>query len=156
MTLNSDALRLSMFGSLAEIERIRQTQRSRLYHDVFGAMNYAAQQSLRAGHTVVYDAQQTKRRDRLGVEQLAQQTGAIPVVVWMKTDPAVALRRGQERESRDDSHQYTAEKMSMLIERFDKITDLPEPGENVIEISGEADFEDQYLAFQQGVEKFYG
>jgi predicted kinase len=151
VTLNSDALRVSMFGSLEAIETIRQTDTSRLYDDVFGAMDYAAGQTLRAGHSVIYDAQQTKRRDRKNIEKVAAGAGAIPVLVWIKTSPEVALQRGQEREARADSHQYTEEKMKMLIERFDHVTDLPELDENVIEISGELPFSDQYAVFEQGV-----
>lgn len=152
VTLNSDALRLSMFGSLERIEEIRRRNRSRLYADVFGAMDYAARQALLAGHSVIYDAQQTKRENRRGIEEIAKETGAIPVLVWMKTDPEVALKRGQEREARADSHQYTEEKMRYLIDRFDEVTDLPEPDENVIEISGELPFEEQYDIFAKGVE----
>jgi predicted kinase len=152
VTLNSDALRLSMFGSLERIEEIRRTDNARLYVDVFGAMNYAAGQALQAGHSVVYDAQQTKRENRLGIEKIAKDTGAIPVLVWIKTSPEVAARRGQERETRADSHQYTTEKMTYLVNRFEKVTDLPETEENVIEISGELPFEEQLAIFEQKVE----
>lgn len=69
----------------------------------------------------------------------------------MKTSREVALRRGQEREVRNDSQQYDAEKMAYLIDRFDSVTDLPEPEENTIEISGELPFEEQYAIFGQGV-----
>lgn len=152
VTLNSDALRISMFGSLEAIEHIRQTQRPRLYDDVFGAMDYATKQVLRAGHSVVYDAQQTKRRDRKHIEKVAAAVGAIPILVWIKTSPEVALRRGQERKAREDSHQYTEEKMKMLVGRFDKVTDLPEADENVIEINGELPFQEQYVAFEQAAD----
>lgn len=152
VTLNSDALRLSMFGSLEKIEDIRKKQRSRLYDDVFGAMDYAARQVLFAGYSVIYDAQQSKRENRRGIEKIADEAGATPVLVWMKTSREVALRRGQERQAADDSHQYDAEKMAYLIDRFDTVTDLPEPDENVIEISGEVPFEEQYDIFAKGVE----
>lgn len=151
VTLNSDALRLAMFKSLETIEHIRATDNPRLYEDVFGAMDYAARQSLLAGHSVIYDAQQTKRRDRLNIEKVAASANAVPILVWIKTDKEVAFRRGQEREARDDSHQYSAEKMRMLIDRFDEATDLPEANENVIEISGELPFDEQYAVFQEVV-----
>lgn len=142
-----------MFGSLEKIDHIRHHgDRSRLYEDVFGAMDYAARQALLAGHSVIYDAQQTKRENRRSIEKIAAEVGAIPVLVWMKTSREVALRRGQEREVRDDSHQYDAEKMAYLIDRFNSITDLLEAGENVIEISGEVPFEEQYETFLRGVE----
>lgn len=156
VTLNSDALRLSMFGSLAIIERLRAADNSRLYTEVFGAMDYATRQTLLAGHSVVYDAQQTKRENRRGIEKIAQETDAIPVLVWVKTSREVALKRGQEREAKGDSHQYTADKMAYLIDRFDKVTDLPESTENTIVISGEQSFEEQYMSFQQQLEKIIG
>ncbi len=149
VTLNSDALRVSMFGSLEKIEEIRKSDNARLYDDVFGAMDYAARQTLLAGHSVIYDAQQTKRENRRNIEKIAQESNAVPILVWIKTSKETALKRGQERESRADSHQYTAEKMEYLIDRFDSVTDLPETDENTIEISGEMAFDDQYSVFEQ-------
>lgn len=153
VTINSDALRVSMFGSLDEVDRIRKTDVSRLYRDVFGAMDYATMQILRAGHSVVYDAQQTKRENRRNIERTAQEAGAIPLLVWVKTSPSVALVRGQERDASDDSHQYTAEKMTFLIERFESVTDMPDESENVIEISGEVAFDEQYAVFERKLEE---
>lgn len=155
VVLNSDAMRLAMFGSLERVEQIRASDHPRLYDDVFGAMDYAAKQALLAGHTVIYDAQQTKRKDRRGIERIAKEADATPVLVWMRTSPEVALRRGQEREAGDDSHRYDAEKMEYLISRFNEVTDLPEPDENVVEISGEVPFEEQYETFKKGLEGFY-
>ena len=152
VTLNSDAMRLAMFGSLERIDEIRRIDNARLYVDVFGAMNYAARQALKAGHSVVYDAQQTKRENRRGIEQLAQESGAIPVLIWIKTSREVALKRGQERDARDDSQQYDAEKMAYLIDRFDSANDMPEADENVVEINGEVPFEEQYHTFVTGVD----
>lgn len=151
VVLNSDALRVAMFGSLQRIEEIRRSDRLRLYDDVFGAMDYAAKQALLAGHSVIYDAQQSKRENRRGIEKIAAATGAVPVLVWMKTSREVALRRGQEREARDDSHPYDAKKMAQLIDRFPYVTDLPGTDENVIEISGEMSFEGQYDAFGESL-----
>jgi len=147
VTLNSDALRLSMFESLEQIEAIRRTDTARLYKDVFGAMDYATVQILRAGHSVVYDAQQTKREDRRGIERTASEAGAIPILVWLKTSRETAIKRAQEREQSDDSHRYDAKKIAYLVDRFDSVTDLPDEGENVIEISGELPFEQQYAIF---------
>lgn len=149
VTLNSDALRVAMFKTHDAIEHIRKTDQSRLYVDVFGAMDYAAKQGLLAGHSVIYDAQQTKRENRRNIEKIAEDANATPLLVWIKTDKGVALRRGQEREQRDDSHQYSQEKMKMLIDRFDAVTDLPETSENVIEINGEHAFEQQFASFER-------
>lgn len=148
VTFNTDALRMSMFGSLDKIDQIRLTDTPRLYVDVFGAMDYAAKQTLLAGHSVIYDAQQTKQENRQNIESVAASANAVSLLVWIKTDTETALKRGQEREVSEDSLRYSAEKMRMLIDRFDSVTDLPESAENVIEISGEVTFTKQYESFQ--------
>jgi predicted kinase len=152
--LNGDALRMAMFGSLERIEDLRRRAPSRVYADVFNAMNYAARQSIVAGHSVIYDAQQTKRKNRSDMERIAEESGAISVLVWMKTNREVAMKRGQVRTAGDDSHHYDAETMKRLIDRFDKNADLPHPDENVIEISGEIPFEEQFRIFSKDVEVF--
>lgn len=148
ITLNSDALRLGMFGSLEKIEQIRNSEnRSRLYDDVFGAMNYAAAQALQAGHSVVYDAQMAKRIDRARMETLAKENGARFVLVWLQTNPEIAKQRGTTREQAADSHQYTDEKIRMLVERFATTTELPGEREFVVVINGELPFTQQYDIF---------
>lgn len=153
VVLNSDALRLSMFGSAERIEQIRGSDNKRLYDDVFGAMNYATRQTLLAGVSVVYDAQQAKRSDRARLERLAQECGTNSVLVWMQTDPELAKERGQSRSPRDDSHVYSAEKMEYLVNRFSSTNDMPETSENFIEISGEVPFEQQFAVFKDRIDE---
>ncbi len=153
LVLNSDAMRLSMFGSHEKIEGIRKSDNPRLYEDVFGAMDYATRQALKARISVVYDAQKATRANRMQIEKIAEEHGAQPVLVWIQTSTAVAKQRGQQREARADSHVYTAEKMDYLVDRFAEQTEPPEPGENVIELSGEIPFEQQYETFQQKLEE---
>lgn len=153
VTFNSDALRTSMFGSLERIEEIRQSDNARLYTDVFGAMNYAAKQVLLAEYSVVFDAQQTKREDRQRIEKIAHAANAIPILIWVKASRETAIKRAQEREARDDSHQYDGEKITYLVDRFDRVTDLPGEDENVIEISGEISFDEQYAIFEHELER---
>lgn len=147
--LNSDATRIAMFGSSEEVERIRKSkQESILYAPVFGAMNYSAQQIINSGHSVIYDAQATKRRDRKRHEKLAHECDAAPILVWIDTPGELAIKRGQEREQRDDSIVYSESKMRMLAELFSKNIDLPESDENLIKISGELPFEEQFKSFE--------
>ncbi len=145
---------MSIFGSQERIDQVRLEDRTRFHEDIFGAMNYASKQTLSAGYSVIYDAQMTKRDNRINIEQLATSAGALPLLVWIKTSRDTALRRGQEREPGDDSNRYTAEKIAYLIDRFDDITDLPEENENLIVINGEVEFEDQYASFQSQLRRF--
>lgn len=153
ISFNSDAVRLAMFGSLENIEQIRKTDRSRLYSDVFGAMNYMTTQALQSGYSVVYDAQMAKREDRKRLEKLALDCGAVFVLVWIQTDPEVAKQRGQTRQQRSDSHQYSPEKMEMLVERFATTTEPPEESETSIVIDGEESFEQQYEQLSKALKK---
>lgn len=153
VTINSDALRVSMFGSMDRIDQIRKTDESRLYRDVFGAMDYATMQILLAGHSVVYDAQQTRRENRDHIAEMAFAAKATPIFVWMRTDEKVAFRRAQNREARSDSHQYSEETIRRIMDWSKKRLELPGVDENFIEISGELPFEHQYELFRKGVDE---
>jgi len=124
--------------------------------DIVGSqiMAKAGYDPMEMAHFFGYLAQQTKRRDREGIEQLAREANAVPILVWLKTDKKVALLRGQEREARSDSLPYSADKMQMLIDRFDKATDLPSENENVIFIDGEQPFEQQFESYQAQLQQF--
>lgn len=151
VTLNSDALRLAMFGSHHRIEELRASDKRRLYDDVFGAMEYAARQTLKAGMSVVYDAQMVRRSDRRGIEQLAAECGALPVLVWIRTSKETAYERGISRDDRADSHRYDEALMRKLVDLFDKRTELPGSDENLIKISGEVPFDEQLHTFEMAI-----
>lgn len=152
VTYNADALRLAVHRTVARIEQLREQQPARVYADVFAAMGYAARQSLAAGCSVIYDAQATKRRQRRDIEKLAAETGAMSLLVWVQTNPEVAIQRGQQREASDNTHPYSREKMIMLMRRFEDNIDVPSGDENFIVISGEVSFGEQLQQFQAGLE----
>ena len=153
--INSDAMRLAIFGSNDRIEAIRASKQSFLLNSqVFGAMHYSAKQILERGHCVIYEAQQTKRRNRREIERIADECGAVPILIWIKTDVEVAKSRGASRRATEDTHQYTEEKMEFLADHFAKSLESPQPDENLIEISGEVSFEEQYKSFQAQLHKY--
>lgn len=147
--LSSDATRIAMFGSSEKVEQIRRGRlQFMLQAPVFGAINYAAQQVLRANKSVILDSQATQRSVRRRHEKLAADCDAVPILVWIKTPTDLAINRGQARQARDDSIPYSEAKMRELMEIFSKNIDLPESTENLIEISGEQPFESQYSSFK--------
>lgn len=153
--LNGDTMRLAIFGSVENIERVYNSEsRPILNRYVFNAIDYATEQVLFHGDTVVYDAHHNMRKTRLGLEELAKRCEAIPIVVKIVTPYDTALVRGQNREARADQRQLSAEKMREVMERHQKNTDEPEESENVIEISGEIPFEEQYKLFKVKIQKF--
>jgi predicted kinase len=114
---------------------------------VFGAIEYAVEEVLRAGHSVVYDAQHNQRIHRKRLEELAAKHGAESVVVWVKAPMEVALKRGVEREELPDQRRKTEEQMRASIEFFMDALEAPEPDERLIEIDGTIPFEEQLKSF---------
>ena len=155
--INSDAMRLAIFGSHDRVEEIRASKQSYLLNSqVFGAMHYSAKQILERGHSVIYEAQQTKRRNRREIERIADECGAIPVLIWVQTNVEVAKSRGVSRDATDDTHRYTEEKMEFLADHFTKSLERPQDDENVIVISGEVPFKEQYREFKRQLSQFTG
>jgi predicted kinase len=148
--INGDSMRLAIFGSLEEIERIyHSNDRRKVNEYVFNGLDYVAEQILQRGQDVVYDAHQNKRIDRETVEQKAERQHALPVVISIKTPYEVAVKRGQTRESQVDQRQLSEEKMREVIARHQANTDEPVKTEHVIVLDGEIAFEEQFKEFEK-------
>lgn len=156
VTINSDAIRLSMWGSRDAIRATHATGRERVSANrlTFGAMDYAAVQIIKAGHSVVYDCNANKYEERAKMAMIAREAGGLGIVVRIQTPHAVAVRRGLEREEADDQPKFLVETAEQVVERFAKEIEEPSERENVIEISGELPFEGQYTIFEREVGKF--
>lgn len=157
--LNGDSMRMALYGSVEGIAQQVDRDRDQLNKQTFGAIDYAVAQILAAGHSVVYDAHHNKRSIRAGLEMLAGDYAAVPIVVWVKTPYAVALKRGLEREATADQRRLSEEKMKETMERHMANFDEPVAGEKVITIDGLLGFEEQFASYEQqlmsilGVEK---
>ena len=118
---------------------------------LFGALDYAALEVLRAGHPVVYDAQHRTRADRQHTTAVALEAGVPSAVVWMKTPRDIAIERVGSRESTHDQLQLSRKEAEALIfkaeEKFEDFVD----GEKVIEIDGTAEFEAQYRQLMNNI-----
>lgn len=148
--LNSDAMRMSIFGSRENIEKIYHTNdRPKLNSYTFGAMDYVTKNSLKQGISVIYDAIQRTHADRDHMAGLAKATGVVLVLVSMKTDVEVAVKRGISREDTAESRRFEEQKMRDVVKHFDEGLESLRPGELAIEISGELPFEEQYEIFSR-------
>lgn len=136
--LNGDGLRHKLFAD--EETRINPKNNPL----VFGALDYATEEILRAGYSVIYDASHNKKRDRLNATRLAQPFGIMPIIVWVKVPVELAkLRNG----SRTD----TSTEPKAPEERFEQMAKgLQEPTheEAVIIIDGTQPFEKQLVSFK--------
>jgi predicted kinase len=151
VTLNSDAIRLSMWGSREAIRETHDTQEKRDFanHLTFGAMDYAAGQIIGAGTNVVYDCNANKRGERTKMRDIAENHGGLGIVVRIRTPHSVAVERGLNREETHDQPRFVAEKAVEVVERFAREIEEPGEGEYVIQISGEVPFNQQYEVFQK-------
>ncbi len=146
--INGDSMRIAMFGSIEGIEHAKQTQgRDSMNSQVFGALDYLAEQVLQQGTDVVYDAHHLRRSTRQNLYKLVKKNRAIPLLIWIQTPHDVALRRGQLLEATADQRKNNETEMRKLIARHEANMELPNEDENVIAIDGQKDFTEQWDSF---------
>lgn len=112
-------------------------------------MDYAATQIIKVGYSVVYDCNANKHEERAKMAMIAENAGALGVVVRIQTPHAVAVQRGLEREEADDQPRFSVETAEKVVERFAKEIEEPDSREHIIKISGELQFDEQYADFLQ-------
>lgn len=154
VTLNSDAMRLAIWGSREAVRRARPTPEDRERNNMmtFGAMEYLAKQALQVGVSCLYDANANQRTVRRKTANLAIAHNAVPIVVRIRTRDELALERMQTREDTEDRLQFGAEKASQVLKNFTAAIEEPASDESIVEISGEVPFEEQYIDFCQAVD----
>lgn len=155
VVLNSDSIRLSMWGSQEAIWETHVNLEARALNNqlTFGAMDYAAGQVINAGYNVIYDCNANKYQERHKMATIAADNGGEAVVVYIKTPHEMAIRRITERQASHDSLQKNPEKAREIVERFAAAIEAPYETEFVIEISGEVPFEEQYQVFKQALDQ---
>lgn len=87
--LNSDRLRLEIFPN--------PTYNFAEHAVVFRIMDFIADELLRHGVNVIYDANSTKRVYRKRLQEIARKRKADCVLLWFKTPMEVALKRIKKR-----------------------------------------------------------
>lgn len=155
--INSDAMRLGIFGSLEAISAVYHSpNRENVNTYVDGATSYVISELLACNQSVICDAHHNKRSDRERFESLAKPYGAHVVLVWIQTPFDLALRRGQEREAKPDQCQLSEQDMREVMARHEAAMDKPTEGENVITIDGQQPFDQQYESYQAQIKKLFG
>lgn len=146
--LNADAMRMAFFGSLESMLR-EDIPRDLRRMGGIRAVNYAVEQVLKAGHSVICDTNNNSIIAREGHAEIAKQCNAKAVVVWIQASRELALLRTQEREELVDQRKFDRELGIQTIERMIANTDDPDDDELVIKIDGTVPFEQQYESFKK-------
>lgn len=136
---SSDDIRDYMYGHSAAAHNPKNNPA------VFGTIDYMAVQLLVSGQSVLYDANNNRRRDRTRRQKLAAEHGARAVVLWVQTPLEVAKAREAERAG-DPNH------LPIPSERYDQLVSaLQEPGPNeaTIVVDGLAPFAEQLRSFDE-------
>lgn len=147
LALGSDTVRINTDAMREAMGEVWGEQSNRR---VWGAMDYAVEQILSAGQSVIYDAARFNRREsRDSLGKLAEKAHAKVVVVWIDTPREIASLRAQSREPTDDQRPVSKQDAEAIIDNHEKKFDPPDSHESVIKISGEIPFEEQYKIFTE-------
>lgn len=155
VTLNSDSIRIDMWGSLEAIRETHATpeERKKTNKLTFGAMNYAARQILHTGTSVVYDCNANHRWERDEKHEIARQQDAISVIVRIQVPYEVSFHRIQHRDESHDQRKFVSvEKAKGVLDRFMHEIEEPHADELTVHINGEDPFEQQFVEFQRQLE----
>lgn len=146
--LNSDAMRLAIFGDLGHIEKLYHSpQRKVLNTYTFGALDYVTRELLGSGTSVVYEAIQRTQSDRKGMERLAEECGARLVLVSMEIDDEMAIDRVQKREESPDVRRFDEAKAREVVTHFRESLEPLQRTDYLVSIDGTSPFQSQYKSF---------
>jgi len=153
--LNSDSIRIAMWRTREAIEATHTDTAERKFGNqlTFGAMNYAAEQIIAAGTSVIYDCNANKLSERQEKHDIADAHGALSVVVRIRVPYEVSLERITGRDEAHDSRRISTDRASGVLDRFISEIEEPTSPELVIDIDGTASSDAQLLAFDAAIQK---
>lgn len=124
--LSSDEIRLKLFPHPTYTEKEHQT--------VYAALDKHTAILLKAGKSVIYDANLNRYKHRLEKYEMCERTGARPVLLWLQTSRELARKRAVMR-----GHQHLVPKDETFESMFDRVAGLieePREDEPVYKIDG--------------------
>ena len=116
---------------------------------VFGALDYAAEQVLHAGYSVVFDASHNKKVDRARKERLGEPFGIKPIIIWVQVPVEVAKARLETREQLPDQPVIRPGRFEELVAAVQP----PESHELCIKVDGTVPFTEQMESFSQQLQE---
>lgn len=148
--LNSDAMRLAIFKSREETDRIYHSgDRPALNTYTFGALNYAARSALKSGTSVIYDANNNTKQERLDIIAAMQSDDFQTIIIWVQTPKDAAVQRAQERQESGTQRRLSSDEAEAYIAKIASEIEFPDATEHLITIDGAIPFEEQYTSFKK-------
>lgn len=125
--LSSDALRLELFP--------KPTYTQEEHDKVYAELDRRAEELLKQGKSVVYDANLNRYMHRLEKYELCERTGAKAVMIWVQAPKQLARERAVMR-----GHHHLVPKDETFESMFDRVTSIieePREDEPLYTISGD-------------------
>lgn len=110
-------------------------------------MSYMTSEFLRAGLSVVYDANAMRAAQRRKLRDMARAAHAQPVLVWFQVDLETAYARASNRDRRRADDKFAGPSDRATFERIAGAMQNPLTTEDYIVISGKHSFKTQLAAF---------
>ena len=142
--ISSDQFRKHMFDNP---ENITETEHDQIY----SMLDYIAVQILKSGKGVIYDANLNQYIHRLEKYRICDEVGAVPQLIWVKTDEEVARLRATEQADLHPRHRPFGNMKPQTFKRLVKQMEEPKKDENAAIISGDAIREDEIKKVIKGL-----
>jgi predicted kinase len=139
--LRSDILREWMFKNKAERVDMKNND------FVYGAMDYAAHEVLKAGYSVVYDANNNRINKRSQSSKIAGEFNLETIIIWVQTPIEVAKERELQRQKDPNYLAIPEANYARLVSALQ----APTKNEKAILINGLESFNEQYTSFEAQV-----
>lgn len=95
--LQEDKIRHELFGAQASDKAVRKV------------MNYMTRELLKAGVSLVFDAEVLRTSERTAIRNIAFETKAASLLVWLQVDPETTFMRTAKRDRRKAEDKYADE-----------------------------------------------
>lgn len=112
---------------------------------VFGLMSYMYEELIARGISVVYDANNNRRTQRIKLRDSAKKHDANSLIIWVQTDLETAFSRASSRDRRKPENKYSYELSQDVFEGLRRALTKPS-FEDYVVISGKHVFNNQLHA----------
>ncbi len=128
--VSSDQFRKHMFDNPENISEIEHDQ-------IYDMLDYIAEQILKSGVSVIYDANLNQYVHRLEKYSICKKTGAAAKLIWVKTDEEIARKRATEQADLFPKHRPFGNMKPATFKRLVEQMEVPKKDEKALVINGD-------------------
>ena len=109
-------------------------------------MDYMCEEFLRAGISVIYDANAMRKTQRHAMRELVRKKGGKSLLVWFQIDADTAFNRLNKRDRRTVDDKYAVSYTQQDFRRYVSRMQQPQPTEDYVVVSGKHTYNSQKAA----------